>query len=72
MYISGGGLYKKPGAAAWRTKLKRDRQKRLERLAELVSEGYTVAAASRELGFTQQAGSKMWRDIRLGLGEQAQ
>lgn len=72
MYISGGGSYRKPGAAAWREKLKRDRRRRINRFAELLAEGWTLTAAAQELGLSQQAGTKMLKTIREELGPQAQ
>lgn len=72
MYISGGGLYRKPGAVAWREKLKQDRAKRISRFAELLAEGYSVTEAAVALGVTQQAGSLMLKTMREDLGWQAQ
>lgn len=57
--------------AAARSRRHRERNARIEHLAELVAEGWSVSAAARHLGFSQQAGSKMWRDIRAELGDQA-
>lgn len=72
MYISGGGCYRKPAGAAWREKLKRDRRRRINKFAELLAEGWTLTAAARELGLSQQAGSKMLQTIREELGPQAE
>lgn len=47
------------------------RRKQLDQFAEMLAEGWTVTAAARALGVSQQAGSKMLRDIRAGLGGQA-
>lgn len=55
----------------WRVKQHRERERRIDQFAELLAEGWTVAAAAKALGMTQQAGSKMLRDIRLRLGPQA-
>lgn len=41
------------------------------RLAELVSEGWSVSAAGRSLNVSQQRSSQMWRQIRDELGPQA-
>lgn len=57
--------------AAARARNHAARNRRIEALAELVAEGWSVAAGARHLGVSQQAGSKMWADIRAGLGEQA-
>lgn len=40
-------------------------------IAELVSEGWSVAAAGRELGVTQQRASTVWREIVRDMGAQA-
>lgn len=53
---------------------RRRRTARIERmsvLAELVAGGLTVAAASRQMGISQQNGSLLWRGIKAGLGDQA-
>lgn len=42
-----------------------------DKLAFLVSEGWSVAAAGRELGICQQASSKHWTQIKRDLGAQA-
>ena len=72
-YISGGGSYRKPPAvlAHWRMKSKQERRKRIERFAELLAEGYTISAAARDMGLTQQAGSRMFKTMQQELGEQA-
>ena len=41
------------------------------KLADLVAEGYSVAAAGRAIGVGQQRSSQLWRRIRAGLGAQA-
>ena len=69
MYVSGGGAYRPAGLAAWRAKFKRDARKRIDQFAEMLAEGYTITAASRVLGITQQAGSKILKQIRHELGE---
>ena len=46
-------------------------KKQRERIAELVSEGWSVQAAAREIGISQQMGSKHWRKIKEELGPQA-
>lgn len=46
-------------------------QVQANKMADLVSEGWTVTAAGRELGVSQQRSSQIWRVIREGLGPQA-
>lgn len=72
MYVSGGGSYRGKKVQAWREHLKRGRRKRLDEFAEMLAEGYTVTAAARCLGLSQQAGSSMLRQIREELGAQAE
>lgn len=64
--MMGGWAHKRRTAI----KAKSIRQKR--QIAELVSEGFTVAAAARSIGVSQQRGSQIWRGIRNDLGAQAQ
>ena len=45
--------------------------KQANRLAELVSEGWSVAAGGREIGVSQQRSSQIWKVVRDGLGAQA-
>jgi len=71
MYVSGGGCYRPTMIAAWRAKLKRERETRIEQFAEMLAEGYTVSGAANALGVTQQAGSLMLKTIRERLGPQA-
>lgn len=52
-------------------KLRAQGKKQRERLAFLVSEGYSVSAACREIGISQQMGSKHWAKIKQELGPQA-
>jgi len=70
---SGKGLFP-PGTArhgppsakrreAHRDRLKRARRRRLEQLADLVADGWSVAAAAQSLGVSQQTGHSMWREI---------
>ena len=56
---------------AHRNRLHRAREKRLEQLADLVADGWSVAAAARHLGVSQQTGHSMWRDICERVGGQA-
>lgn len=42
-----------------------------DKLAHLVSEGWSVAAAGRELGISQQGSSGHWAQIKADLGAQA-
>jgi hypothetical protein len=46
-------------------------QQRKEAMAELVSEGLRVSAASRQIGISQQGGSRLWREIVAEMGAQA-
>lgn len=57
--------------AAHRRRLQSARNRRIDDLAELVANGWTITAAARSMGLSQQAGSKMWKDIKSGLGSQA-
>lgn len=43
-----------------------------DRLAELVADGLTIAAASQKMQISKSYGGKIWRDICAGLGWQAQ
>lgn len=54
-----------------RNRRHRERNARIDRLAELVADGWTITAAARSMGLVQQTGLKMWREIKDGLGEQA-
>ncbi len=40
-------------------------------VAELVAEGWTIAAAAASLGVSQQRGSQIWRLIVEDMGAQA-
>ena len=42
-------------------------ERNTDELAELVAEGWSVQAAARHLGFSQQRGSQMWAAIRFKL-----
>lgn len=44
---------------------------RKEALAELVSQGMSISAACRQIGMSQQNGSRLWAEIKAGLGRQA-
>ncbi len=50
--------------------LRRIGERNRAQLAELVAEGYSVAAAARAMGLSQQSGSKIWRQIRDEMGEE--
>ncbi len=50
--------------------LRRIGERNRAQLAELVAEGYSVAAAARSMGLSQQSGSKIWRQIRDEMGEE--
>jgi len=43
----------------------------IEEFAELIANGWSATAAARKLGRTQQTGSAWFRQIRRGLGAQA-
>ena len=57
---------------AQHAKLRQQGEAQKARLADLVAEGYSVAAAARAIGITQQRGSQLWKRIRDDLGEQAE
>jgi Response regulator containing a CheY-like receiver domain and an HTH DNA-binding domain len=44
-------------------RLKHQRARRREKLADLVADGWSVAAAAKQLGVSQQTGHSMWREI---------
>jgi hypothetical protein len=44
-------------------------RQRLDRLAELVADGATLAAAGRELGVRQSRVGQLWKKVCDGLGE---
>ncbi len=56
---------------AYRDRLHLAREKRMRLFAELLAEGWSIGAAAQELGVSQQAGSKMFTDMRERLGWQA-
>lgn len=58
--LRSAGIILRPGREAMR-----------DRLADLVSEGMTVPAASAKLGFSPRYGNLLWADIVRGLGWQA-
>lgn len=68
-YISGGGRYRGRKIQAWRAHLKAERRVRKQNLAECLSQGYTMSAAARKLGFSQQLASSLFAEIREDLGE---
>ncbi len=72
MVSSGGGRYNKPGAVAWRAYNAALRKKRIIQFAELLAEGYSVSAAARKIGVSQQNGSTMLAQMRKELGPQAE
>lgn len=47
------------------------RERRMDSLADLIADGWSIAAAARHLGFSQQSGSAMFREICERLGAQA-
>lgn len=66
-----GGQYNKPGIVKWRASEAAQRRKRINQFADLLSKGYTISAASRAIGVSQQNGSTMLAQIRDELGPQA-
>lgn len=58
--------------AAARARNQAQRQKRVEQFAEMLAEGYTISAAARVLGVSQQVGSQYLATMRAELGWQAQ
>lgn len=58
-------------SAAYWAKNRRHGAAQCDKIAELVAEGYSVAAAGRAIGITQQRASKFWLRIRADLGPQA-
>lgn len=50
---------------------RRKSRQQMDRLAELVAEGWSVAAAGREIGVNQQRSSELFRRIKDELGPQA-
>lgn len=57
--------------AAYRAIRRKARERRMTELAELVANGWTISAAARSMGVSQQTGSSMFREICERLGEQA-
>jgi transposase len=53
------------------TPQQRARRHRINGLALLVAEGYTVRAAGEALGVLLSTAKSMWAEIRRDLGEQA-
>lgn len=51
---------------------RRKSARQMGRIAELVSEGWTIKAAGREIGVGEGRALKIWRSIKDGLGWQAQ
>ena len=52
-------------------RLRRRGARQRDLLAELVAEGYSLGAAGRAIGVSQQRASQLFAQIRAGLGEQA-
>lgn len=65
---SGGGQFRPHKLQAWRQKLSRERRARITKFTELIAEGYTMSAAARAMGLSQQAGSSMFKQICEELG----
>lgn len=64
--------YFKGGFAATRQRKVAQTAKLVNRFADLLADGWSATAAARELGRTQQTGSSWLRQIRIGLGAQAE
>jgi len=65
----------RPYAGRWSAQHAKQRaigEQNRAQLAELVSEGYSVAAAGRTIGVSQQRSSQLWAQVRDELGWQAQ
>lgn len=43
----------------------------IDHVAEVVSNGGSISQAAREIGVSQQMGSKLWAQIKADLGPQA-
>nr|WP_293854402.1 hypothetical protein [Sphingomonas sp. SCN 67-18] len=53
--------------------IRRARAKRhMDQLADLVSEGWSISAAARSMGLSQQEGSRLFGKIKAEMGWQAQ
>lgn len=46
--------------------------RQMDRIAEMVSDGWTIKAAGAELGVGPDRALKIWKQIKDGLGCQAQ
>lgn len=57
--------------AASYEKRRRDTERQMDAIAERVAEGWSVAAAGRDIGVGQQRSSQIWKQVREGLGPQA-
>lgn len=53
--------------ASYHARRRRKIERKMDELAEMVAEGYSVSAAARAMGVTQQHGSQLWTRIRAGL-----
>lgn len=51
---------------------RRETARQMDAIAERVAEGWSVAAAGRDIGVSQQRSSQIWKQVRDGLGWQAQ
>ena len=46
-------------------------ERHMNAIAERVAEGWSISAAARDIGISQQMASKYWQRIKAGLGDQA-
>lgn len=59
-------------AANARQVLMANKRDRMDRLADLVSEGNTIRAAAASMGISESAALGLWSQIKRSLGWQAQ
>ena len=52
-------------------RIRPDKQDRMNRMADIVSRGRTVAEAGEQMGLTKGEASRTWNNIKAGLGAQA-
>lgn len=43
----------------------------MDRMADLVADGWTISAAGRHIGFGEGRSLQVWKQIKTGLGPQA-
>ena len=56
---------------AWNLRVKRERQDRLNRFAEFLADGLSVASAAAKIGVDKEAARRLFVEIKAGLGPQA-